>query len=105
MGDEQIPYVVELELAAIERCFKKAVMGSNMTRRLGGTVVRIKSTAVAVLHTAVHTVRLHEAEQITDESCEAFAARARGMASNCQLCSLILGRERVSRGPRRPQRQ
>ena len=46
---------------------------------------RIKSLAVAVLHTAVHTVRLHEAEQISDESCKAFAARARGMASNCQL--------------------
>ena len=28
-------------------------------------MARIKSLAVAVLHTAIHTVRLHEAEQIT----------------------------------------
>ena len=48
-------------------------------------MARIKSLAVAVLHTAIHTVRLHEAEQIPDESCKAFAARVRGIASNCVL--------------------
>ena len=46
---------------------------------------RIKSLAVAVLHTAIHTVRLHEAAQIPEESCKAFAARVRGIASNCSL--------------------
>ena len=46
---------------------------------------RIKSLAVAVLHTAIHTVRLHEASQIPEESCKAFAARVRGIASNCSL--------------------
>ena len=46
---------------------------------------RIKSLAVAVLHTAIHTVRLHEASQIPEESCKAFAARVRGITSNCLL--------------------
>ena len=30
MGDGQIPYMVEHELAAIERCFEKVVMDSRM---------------------------------------------------------------------------
>ena len=30
MGDGQIPYVVEHELAAIERCFEKVVMDSRL---------------------------------------------------------------------------
>ena len=35
---------------------------------------RIKSLAVSVLHTAVHTVSLHEAEQAPEESVKMFAA-------------------------------
>ena len=46
---------------------------------------RIKSLAVAVLHTAVHTVHLHESKQLPDETCKTFAARVRGTASNCTL--------------------
>ena len=48
-------------------------------------MARIKSLAVAVLHTAIHTVHLHEARQIPDETTKAFAARVRGIASNCIL--------------------
>ena len=48
-------------------------------------MARIKSLAVAVLHTAIHTVHLHEARQIPEETTKAFAARARGIASNCIL--------------------
>ena len=48
-------------------------------------MARIKSLAVAVLHTAIHTVHLHEAKQISDETTKAFAARVRGIASNCTL--------------------
>ena len=48
-------------------------------------MARIKSLAVAVLHAVIHTVRLHDAEQIPGESCKAFAARVRGIASNCVL--------------------
>ena len=46
---------------------------------------RIKSLAVSVLHTAVHTVSLHEAEQAPEESVKTFAARVRGIAANCEL--------------------
>ena len=46
---------------------------------------RIKGLAVAVLHAAVHTVHLHEAKQLSDESIKTFAARVKGIASNCQL--------------------
>jgi hypothetical protein len=48
-------------------------------------MARIRSLAVAVLHAAVHTVHLHGAQQLSDESTKAFAARVRGVASNCQL--------------------
>ena len=48
-------------------------------------MTRIKSLAVAVLHTAIHTVRLHEATQVPDESVKTFSARVRGIASNCVL--------------------
>ena len=43
---------------------------------------RIKSLAVSVLHTAVHTVSLHEAEQAPEESVKTFAAQVRGLAAN-----------------------
>ena len=46
---------------------------------------RIKSLAVSVLHAAVHTVTLHEAEQSQGESVKTFAARVRGIAANCAL--------------------
>jgi len=58
---------------------------------------RIKGLAVAVLHAAVHTVHLHEAKQLSDESIKkqlsdesikTFAARVKGIASNCQLQKL-----------------
>ena len=48
-------------------------------------MARIRSLAVAVLHAAVHTVHLHGAQQLSDESTKAFAARVRGIAGNCQL--------------------
>ena len=48
-------------------------------------LARIKSLAVTVQHAAVHTVALHSAQQHTDESTKAFAARVRGIASNCNL--------------------
>ena len=46
---------------------------------------RIKSLAVSVLHAAVHTVTLHEAEQAQGENVKTFAARVRGIAANCGL--------------------
>ena len=46
---------------------------------------RIQSLAVSVLHTAVHTVTLHEAEQAPEETVKTFAARVRGIAANCEL--------------------
>ena len=46
---------------------------------------RIKGLAVSVLHAAVHTVALHEARQSPGESTKAFAARVRGIATNCNL--------------------
>ena len=48
-------------------------------------LARIKSLAVTVQHAAVHTVSLHSAQQNQDESTKAFAARVRGIASNCNL--------------------
>ena len=46
---------------------------------------RIRSLAVTVQHKAVHTVQLHSAKQQPHESVKAFAARVRGVASNCGL--------------------
>ena len=46
---------------------------------------RIRSLAVSVLHMAVHTVALHEAEQAPEESVKTFAARVRGIAASCVL--------------------
>ena len=46
---------------------------------------RIRSLAVSVLHAAVHTVALHEAVQLPEESVKTFAARVRGIAANCEL--------------------
>ena len=48
-------------------------------------LARIRSLAVTVQHAAVHTVALHGAQQHHDESTKAFAARVRGIASNCNL--------------------
>ena len=48
-------------------------------------VMMIKALAVSVLHEAVHTVELHEARQLSSESAKAFAARVRGIATNCNL--------------------
>ena len=48
-------------------------------------VKMIKGLAVSVLHEAVHTVELHEARQLSTESTKAFAARVRGIATNCNL--------------------
>ena len=48
-------------------------------------LARIKSLAVTELHTAVHTVMLHEAKQSPDETTKAFAARVQGIASNCNF--------------------
>ena len=46
---------------------------------------RIRSWAITVQHKAVHTVQLHSAKQQPHESVKAFAARVRGIASNCGL--------------------
>ena len=48
-------------------------------------LARLKLLAVSVLHAAVHTVSLHEARQMPEESTKAFAARVRGIAANCHL--------------------
>ena len=48
-------------------------------------LARLKLLAVSVLHAAVHTVSLHEAHQLPEESTKAFAARVRGIAANCHL--------------------
>ena len=48
-------------------------------------IKRIKSLAVTELHTAVHTVMLHEAKQTPTESAKAFAARVQGIASSCNF--------------------
>ena len=48
-------------------------------------MTQIKSLVVAVLHTAIQTVRLHEATQVPDESIKTYAARVRGIASYCVL--------------------
>ena len=48
-------------------------------------LARLKLLAVSVLHAAVHTVALHEARQMAEESTKAFAARVRGIAANCHL--------------------
>ena len=46
---------------------------------------RIRSLAVRELHAAVHTVHLHEAKQLAEESVKAFAARVRGIAASANL--------------------
>ena len=46
---------------------------------------RIKLLAVSFLHTAVHTMTLHKAEQTPEESVKTFAARVRGITANCAL--------------------
>ena len=48
-------------------------------------LARIKSLSVSVLHAAVHTVALHEAQQLAEETTKAFAARVSGIAANCDL--------------------
>ena len=48
-------------------------------------LARIRGLAVSVLHAAVHTVSLHEARQLQSESTKAFAARVRGIGTNCDL--------------------
>ena len=48
-------------------------------------LARIKSLAVTVLHSAVHTVHLHDSKQLAEESTKAFAARVRGTAASCEL--------------------
>ena len=45
----------------------------------------IKRLSVSILHEAVHTVELHESKQLSTESTKAFAARVRGIATNCNL--------------------
>ena len=48
-------------------------------------IARIKSLAVTELHSAVHTISLHEAKQAKEESTKAFAARVQGIAASCNL--------------------
>ena len=59
-------------------------------------IARIYSLAVMELHTAVHTIHLHEAKQTKEESTKAFAARFQGIASSCQLTKLCTCREPVT---------
>jgi len=51
-------------------------------------LARIKSLAVTVLHSAVHTVHLHDSKQLAEESTKAFAARVRGTAASCELTKI-----------------
>jgi len=51
-------------------------------------LARVKSLAVTVLHSAVHTVHLHDSKQLAEESTKAFAARVRGTAASCELTKL-----------------
>ena len=56
-------------------------------------MARTKSLAIAVLHTAIHTVHLHEARQIPEETTKAFAARARtSLATASSKRSVHVGR-------------
>ena len=59
-------------------------------------VKMIKGLAVSILHEAVHTVELHEARQLSTESTKAFAARVRGIATNCNLSKKCVCREEVT---------
>ena len=59
-------------------------------------IARIYSLAVLELHTAVHTIHLHEAKQNKEESTKAFAARVQGIASSCHLTKLCTCREPVT---------
>ena len=59
-------------------------------------IARIKSLAVTVLHSAVHTIHLHEAKQTKDESTKAFAARVQGIACSCNLTKVCTCRATVS---------
>ena len=59
-------------------------------------IARIYSLAVLELHTAVHTIHLHEAKQNKEESTKAFAARVQGIASSCNLTKLCTCREPVT---------
>ena len=59
-------------------------------------IARIKSLAVTVLHSAVHTIHLHEARQAKDESTKAFAARVQGIACSCNLTKICTCRATVS---------
>ena len=59
-------------------------------------IARIKSLAVTVLHSAVHTIHLHEARQAKDESTKAFAARVQGIACSCNLTKVCACRATVS---------
>ena len=51
---------------------------------------RIKSLAVSVLHTAVHTVTLHEAEQAPEESVKTLDAQK---SANIRETRRRVGRE------------
>ena len=57
---------------------------------------RIRGLAVSVLHAAVHTVSLHEAQQASTESTKAFSARVRGIATNCDLSKTCVCKKEVS---------
>ena len=48
-------------------------------------LARLKLLAVSVHYAAVHTVSLHKARQLPEESTKAFAACVRGIAANCYL--------------------
>jgi hypothetical protein len=56
----------------------------------------IRGMAVSVLYEAVHTVALHEAKQLSTESTKAFAARVRGIATNCNLTKICVCQEQVT---------
>ena len=59
-------------------------------------LARLKLLAVSVLHAAVHTVSLHKARQLPEESTKAFAAHVRGIAANCHLAMDCTCRVKVS---------
>ena len=63
--------------------FDQGGKGDLTTKKV--MLAMIRSLAVTKLHTAIHIVNLHDAKQTVEASTNAFAARIRGIAANCNL--------------------
>ena len=60
--------------------------GSNDLKTEQSMLQKIKTLAVVSLHSSVHIVNLHNLQQQSDKTVQAFAARVRGVAASCNLC-------------------